>query len=174
MRGKIPKSNSVFSIEKVSRASNSGVSNSTVEYPGKKRKSLKWISNYLKKTSKPTKGRESSIKRGRWTDDEDEVLLNLFARYGMRWTELSCKMKTRNWKQIRDRFTNVLDPNLSREPYSIDEDIKIFDLHLIYGNSWREYTKYLPGRSADNIKNRFHSSVEGKEINIKLYKYISE
>ena len=50
-----------------------------------------------------------------------------------------------------------LDPSISKEPFNLEEDTKILELHLEKGSRWTCYTQYLPGRSADGIKNRYNS-----------------
>ena len=114
------------------------------------------------------------FKRGRWSSEEDQELLKLQQEYGNDWATIARRMKARNWKQVRDRYLNYLDPSISNEGFSIEEDILIYDLYTKLGSQWKLYTPYLPGRTADKIKNRYNSSIKNKEVKISLYKHLDE
>ena len=102
------------------------------------------------------------FRKGFWTEEEDCKLLILVKKLGENWKIISKEFKNRSGKQIRDRFKNFLDHYLIRKNFTLDEDLKIFDLHKRYGNCWTQFKKHLPGRSADMIKNRFNSSIKNK------------
>jgi myb proto-oncogene protein len=101
--------------------------------------------------------------KGKWSSTEDELVLELINKYGRNWSKLSKEMKTRSGKQIRDRYVNMLDEKIDTSKFTIDEDIKILELHEKYGNRWSLFTKFLKNRSADKIKNRFNSSIRNKK-----------
>ena len=135
----------------------------------RKRKSWTSIIKLMnKKSSLDCIARFKSIcfNRGKWTPEEDEVLLKYYSVLGGNWAAISKLMKVRNWKQVRDRYTNHLDPQISQNSFSDDEDLRIYQLHQIYKNKWSSYIKHLPHRTADKIKNRFNSSIRRK---IKFY-----
>jgi len=69
---------------------------------------------------------------------------------------------TRNGKQIRDRFINVLDPEIRKGKFTDEEDRKLIVLFKQNGPKWATIAKYYPNRTADMIKNRFHSSIKKK------------
>jgi hypothetical protein len=99
------------------------------------------------------------IVKGSWTNEEDEFLKSLLERYGKNWSIISKFMPSRNGKQIRDRFLNYLDPDIYKEKFSSEEDAKILELYSRYGSSWSQISKYMKGRTADLIKNRFYSAL---------------
>jgi len=79
---------------------------------------------------------------------------------------------TRNGKQIRDRFINVLDPEIKKGKFTEDEDRKLILLFKQYGPKWATIAKFYPNRTADMVKNRFHSSIKKKlllDINDKSF-----
>jgi hypothetical protein len=109
------------------------------------------------------------IKRGKWTTEEDSRLLEAFDLYGNKWAMIAKQFNNRSSKQIRERFINYLDPGISGDKFSLDEDILILTLYRQFGNQWVKIKSYLPGRSADLIKNRYKSSISR---NFKFYKVL--
>jgi hypothetical protein len=143
----------------------------------KVRKNWKELSKkMIRKSTKECIERYKSIcfKKGRWTPEEDKKLIKLNKYYGPNWGLISKKMKSRNWKQIRDRWVNKLDPSLIEQSFSIDEDLKIYQLHSLLGNRWKLYSSFLPGRSPDKIKSRFHSSIKDRHAQIKFLRFFSK
>jgi hypothetical protein len=102
------------------------------------------------------------IVKGSWKKDEDLKIIELVQRYGKSWSKISKQLGTRNGKQIRDRFINVLDPEIRKGKFTDDEDKKLVLLFRQYGPKWATIAKYYPNRTADMIKNRFHSSIKKK------------
>jgi len=89
-------------------------------------------------------------------------IIELVMKYGKSWSKISKVLGTRNGKQIRDRFINVLDPEIKKGKFNEDEDVKLVLLFKQYGPKWATIAKYYPNRTADMIKNRFHSSIKKK------------
>jgi hypothetical protein len=100
------------------------------------------------------------IIKGSWSKDEDEKILSLVQIYGKCWSKISKVLVTRNGKQIRDRFINVLDPKIKKGKFTDDEDKKLIKLFMSYGPKWATISKHFANRTADMIKNRFHSSIK--------------
>jgi hypothetical protein len=104
------------------------------------------------------------IIKGSWKKEEDQEILRLVNKYGKAWSKISKMLNTRNGKQIRDRFINVLDPEIKKGKFTEDEDKKLVSLFQQFGPKWATISKYYPNRTADMIKNRFHSSIKKKLI----------
>jgi len=81
------------------------------------------------------------MNRGAWSEEEDKFLLRLVKKHGKKWGKLSQLMRTRNCKQIRDRYINNLDPSINREKFTENEDEKIFEMYKKNGNSWCKIAK---------------------------------
>jgi len=100
------------------------------------------------------------IIKGSWKKDEDLQIIDLVNKYGKSWSKISKLLGTRNGKQIRDRFINVLDPEIRKGKFTDEEDQRLVDLYRNLGPKWATIAKYYPNRTADMIKNRFHSSIK--------------
>ena len=104
------------------------------------------------------------IIKGSWKKEEDQEILRLVNKYGKAWSKISKMLNTRNGKQIRDRFINVLDPEIKKGKFTEEEDKKLISLFQQFGPKWATISKYYPNRTADMIKNRFHSSIKKKLV----------
>ena len=100
------------------------------------------------------------IKKGQWTKEEDDLLIQYVEQYGTKWTEISKKMKNRTGKQIRDRYLNSLQPSINKSHFTEEEDKKILELYAKYGKAWSGIACELPGRTADMVKNRFYCTLK--------------
>lgn len=100
------------------------------------------------------------IVKGSWTKEEDKKILELVAKYGRAWSKISRSLVTRNGKQIRDRYINILDPNVKKGKFCLEEDLKLLNLYRQFGSKWATISKFFENRTADMIKNRFHSSIK--------------
>lgn len=123
------------------------------------------ISKYFKnKTALQCFSRYNRIRpgiiKGKWTKEEDKKILELVSLYGKSWCQIAKQFKTRNGKQIRDRYLNVLDPSINKRKFTKEEDELLTKLYKENGPKWAEITKYFPHRTTDMIKNRFHSSIK--------------
>ena len=120
------------------------------------------------------------MNKGTWSKEEDEILLKLIKKYGKNWSKISKEFSKRNGKQIRDRYINVLSPNINRKKFNYEEDMQIIQLYKQFGPKWSTIKKFFHNRTTDMIKNRFYSSIKKKyqlllldnkkDININLNK----
>ena len=75
------------------------------------------------------------LKKGHWTDDEDN-LLRLYRDKCSNWAEVAEKIPGRTAKQCRERWCNHVDPNVRKGDWSTEEDNVIVCLQEQWGNRW--------------------------------------
>jgi len=94
-------------------------------------------------------------KREKFSKEEDEQLMELVDQMGdNKWIEISRILKTRSARQCRDRWKNYLDPNLTHQEWSQDDDSLLMKKYELYGPSWKKISKAFPTRSVSGVRNR--------------------
>ncbi|XP_009624516.1 transcription factor MYB15-like [Nicotiana tomentosiformis] len=105
---------------------------------------------------------ENGKKKGTWTPEEDRKLAAYVTKYGCwNWRQLpKYAGLARCGKSCRLRWMNYLRPNIKRGNYTKEEDDIILKLHAQLGNRWSIIAGHLPGRSDNEIKNHWHTSLK--------------
>ncbi|XP_076883619.1 transcription factor MYB4-like [Bidens hawaiensis] len=101
---------------------------------------------------------KNGLKKGAWSEDEDNKLRTYIQRYGhWNWSLLpKFACVSRCGKSCRLRWMNYLRPNMKHGNFSKQEDDLVIDLHNKLGNKWSTIATKLPGRSDNEIKNRWN------------------
>ena len=95
-------------------------------------------------------------KRFPFTEQEDKMILEAMKRHKDDWESVAEYLPGRSPKQIRDRFMNYLRDGLKNTPWTKQEDDILIEMFNEIGPKWSKMKSKLPGRSGNDIKNRWH------------------
>ncbi|KAJ4791772.1 Myb transcription factor [Rhynchospora pubera] len=107
---------------------------------------------------------KQKLRKGLWSPDEDEKLLNYITKHGHGCWSAIPKLAglQRCGKSCRLRWINYLRPDLKRGTFTQEEEDLIIELHAVLGNKWSQIAAHLPGRTDNEIKNLWNSSLKKK------------
>ncbi|KAI8531839.1 hypothetical protein RHMOL_Rhmol11G0167000 [Rhododendron molle] len=107
---------------------------------------------------------KQKLRKGLWSPEEDEKLVKHITKYGHGCWSSVPKLAglQRCGKSCRLRWINYLRPDLKRGTFSQQEENLIVELHAVLGNRWSQIAAQLPGRTDNEIKNLWNSSIKKK------------
>lgn len=106
--------------------------------------------------------------RRKFTYVEDETLKYLIFEIGLQnWVKIAEYMPGRTAKQCRDRFCNYLSEPHRLGPWEKEEDDILLSILSMIGPKWVEISKHIPGRSGNDVKNRWHKHLCKKYPSLK-------
>ncbi|OEL34846.1 Anthocyanin regulatory C1 protein [Dichanthelium oligosanthes] len=108
---------------------------------------------------------KEGLNRGPWTATEDDILVSYIQEHGEgKWGCLSRRAGLKRCgKSCRLRWLNYLRPGIKRGNISEDEEELIIRLHRLLGNRWSLIAGRLPGRTDNEIKNYWNTTL-GKKV----------
>ncbi|KAJ2609442.1 hypothetical protein H4S08_004047 [Coemansia sp. RSA 1365] len=92
-----------------------------------------------------------AIRSGRWDRDEDVALLAAVRLYGVgQWTKIAKHVPGRTDVKCRERYMNVLTPDVNNAQWSADEDARLVAIVARVGIGKWSYVADLLGGRTDN------------------------
>lgn len=77
-----------------------------------------------------------TLRKGRWTLQEDELLLKAIRKHGHCWHKVAKYLPGRTDDQAAKRFREKLDPGIAKTPWSEEEDRILLDMWKKVGCRW--------------------------------------
>lgn len=101
------------------------------------------------------------IKKGKWSKEEDELVLSYVKENGANWGELQLYLQGRTTKQIRERWVNYLSKDTSDFKWNRQRDKLLIEQYVLLGSSWVKISAKMPHTTENMVKNRFYSLLRG-------------
>lgn len=112
--------------------------------------------NHVQCLQRWRKALDPNVIKGFWSIEEDNRLIEIVSSANFQnWGKVAVQIPGRTAKQCRERYYNHLDPSLSKEPWSEEEDKLVLKYQETMGNHWSEIARRLQGRSENQVKVRF-------------------
>ena len=107
----------------------------------------------------------------RWTDKETRLLESIVNKYDNKWEIIaqefnSLTQKNKTYKQCRERYINN-HSGITSKSLRQKEKARLFALVKVHGTNWTQIAQHFSGRSANTLKNVWHSHQRREEINFK-------
>jgi hypothetical protein len=95
--------------------------------------------------------------RRRFTKEEDSKLMHLVEQFGSHdWAKVSSAMYGRTQRQCRQRYRNYLSQSRQRSAWTVKEEELVIAKFRELGPKWVHIATFLPGRTGNDVKNRWH------------------
>ncbi|KAK4234204.1 transcriptional activator Myb [Achaetomium macrosporum] len=99
----------------------------------------------------------NTIRKGTWTQEEDDRLREAVKLYGGRWSRVAEAVGTRNGDQCWKRWYDCLDPRIDKSPWTAEDDTRLVHLVSQHGRNWSEIVhQHFPNRTSLSAKNRYN------------------
>lgn len=102
---------------------------------------------------------DPNVRKGRWTKEEDDQLIEAYKRFGASWQKVAAFIKSRTMDQCAKRYTEVLDPKTKDRlnPWTRDEELLLIKQISIHGTKWRTIASNFSNRPALTCRNKWRT-----------------
>ncbi|KAM5363530.1 hypothetical protein ACJZ2D_011973 [Fusarium nematophilum] len=102
---------------------------------------------------------DPSLRKGRWTAQEDELLLSAYARLGPAWHDIAILIPGRKDDQCSKRYNDILDPSAKNRlsDWTPQEDNLLRQGVASLGHRWAAISSRIPGRPPLTCRNRWRT-----------------
>ncbi|KAI9272037.1 hypothetical protein BY458DRAFT_455724 [Sporodiniella umbellata] len=98
---------------------------------------------------------DPSLRKGAWTDEEDQLLREGVSRYPNQWSKIADMLEGRTDDQCAKRWRESLDPSIDRSEWTPEEDTRLLQKYDEYGSQWQKIAFYFEGRPGLHCRNRW-------------------
>lgn len=104
-------------------------------------------------------GKKNKASKGKWTKEEDSTLrAAVMLHQGKNWKKIAENFPDRTDVQCLHRWQKVLNPEVVKGPWTVEEDQKVIELVELYGpKKWSLIAQHLPGRIGKQCRERWHN-----------------
>lgn len=97
----------------------------------------------------------------KFTPEEDELIITCVLKHGEKWALIQkLHFADRTGRQLRERYVNYLDPNISHRDFDPREDQDLLKYQEMFsdGNytNWKLVAQFFKDRTDVNLKNRYN------------------
>ena len=112
-------------------------------------------------------GKDIKVRSRSWSQEEDDLVQVLVSQVGpKKWALIAGQLSGKTQKQAYARWRDYLQPGLTSRPWTRWEETHLLDCQAHIGNQWAILARFMPGRSPNAIKNRFHATKRKMERNV--------
>jgi myb proto-oncogene protein len=108
------------------------------------------------------------IRKARWTVEEDKLLfmaVHAYAKDKISWTQIQHHIPGRTDIQCRERWCNVLNPELNAGPWTTEEDQKLVQAIATHGvGNWSKIAKELSSRTDNQCWRRWKALHPSEDV----------
>lgn len=103
------------------------------------------------------------IRKGRFTPDEDIMILVGVKMWGEDFQRISNFLKERTTCQIRDRYKHYLNRPGFGLPWTIEDDELLLKLVGRHGRDWSRIAEHFPSKDRTQVRHRFNTITRWRE-----------
>ena len=97
----------------------------------------------------------------KWDENEDKILKQLVQTHGKQWNLIAQHLPKRTASQVAARWEKCLDPNITKGPFTAEEDQLIINYVNQNGaRGWPRITAILPNRSSKQCRERWFNHLD--------------
>ena len=124
---------------------------------------------FLMLSFKPAPGK---IVKSKFTPEEDKKLIELVNNSpDVDWNKIAAQFTNRNPRQCRERWQNYLNPALSSNNWTEEEDQLILERFKEMGPHWNAIGRTFVGRSGNAVRNRYLVLMRHQQKKFRLNKF---
>ena len=105
----------------------------------------------------------------KFTPEQDRMILSLLKKDPTTsWRTIAERIEGKTSKQCRERYQHYLAPTVERKPWTADEDCRLCIMYNQMGPRWALLTHHFPGRTNQDLKNRFNWHLRNRQLDVFL------